>query len=359
MTITRSSNNCASHRGATFPWLLNEFRFKFAAKAAVCRLSVALVGVLIFSFSQTLSAQDLKSWNDTGARSAITQFVAKVTTEGSAEYVPPAERIAVFDNDGTLWSEKPIYFQLAFAFDRVKTLAAQHPEWDENPVLKAAVNGDIETVLKGGEHALLEVLMATHAGISTGQFEKIVRDWVSKARHPKSGRLYTEMVFQPMLELLDYLRAHDFQTWIVSGGGIEFMRPWAQRVYGIPPQQVIGSSIKVQFEIRDGRPSLIRMPEIDFIDDKAGKPVAIHRFIGQRPIAAFGNSDGDFQMLQWTTSGEGARLGVIVHHTDSEREFAYDRDSAVGRLDKGLDVAADEGWIVVDMKKDWSAVYPH
>lgn len=320
--------------------------------------TLGLTGIILVSAATHLAAQDLESWNDTEVRAAITRFVNRVTTEGSGDFIPPEERIAVFDNDGTLWSEKPFYFQLAFALDRVKVIAPQHPEWNENPIMKAAVEGDMKTVLAGGEHALLEIVMATHAGMTTEEFERIVNDWITTARHPETGRLYSEMVYQPMLELLDYLRAHGFQTWIVSGGGVEFMRPWAERVYGVPPQQVIGSTIKVQFEMRDSSPVLLRLPKIDFIDDKEGKPVGIHKFIGRRPTAAFGNSDGDLQMLQWTTSGTGPRLGLIIHHTDAKREFAYDRDSAVGRLDKGLNEAADNGWLVVDMQDDWSAVYP-
>ena len=302
--------------------------------------------------------QELPSWNDGEAKTAITNFVELVTSQTNAGFVPPEDRIAVFDNDGTLWCEKPFYFQLAFALDRVKQLAPQHPEWDASPVLKAAIDGDIESVMQGGEHALLEIVMATHAGITTQEFERIVLEWLKTARHPKTGRLYTEMVYQPMLELLAYLREHGFKTWIVSGGGVEFMRPWSQQVYGIPPEQVVGSSIKVRFETRDGTPTLVRLPELEFIDDKAGKPVGIHKFIGRRPIAAFGNSDGDLQMIQWTTAGDGPRFGLVVHHTDAEREFAYDRDSPVGRLDQGLVAAAENGWTVVDMKKDWKVIFP-
>ena len=320
------------------------------------RLSAgALLGALIASPSP---AQELASWNDGPAKAAIVRFVARVTDAGGPDFVPPDERIAVFDNDGTLWGEKPYYVQLAFALDRLKALAPQHPEWRASPTLRAAIDGDLPAVVAGGEQALLGIVMATHAGTTTEEFERVVVDWLNTARHPETGRLYTEMVYQPMLELLAYLRSHDFKTWIVSGGGIEFLRPWSQRVYGIPPEQVIGSTIKVEFELRDGVPTLVRLPELDFLDDKAGKPVAINRFIGRRPIAAFGNSDGDLQMLQWTTAGSGARFGLYVHHTDAEREFAYDRDSAVGRLDKGLAEAAEKGWTVVDMLRDWKVIYP-
>ena len=281
-----------------------------------------------------------------------------MTTPDSADFVAPDERIAVFDNDGTLWSEKPAYFQLLFAIDRIKQLAPQHPEWKTTQPFKAVLDNDMDALADSGEKGLLQLVMASHAGMTTTEFERIVGDWLMTARHPRFKRPYTELVYQPMLELLNYLRANGFKTFIVSGGGIEFMRPWTQAVYGIPPEQVIGSSIKVKFELRDGEPVLVRLPEIDFIDDKAGKPVGIHKFIGRRPIAAFGNSDGDLQMLQWTTAGEGARFGLIVHHTDAQREWAYDRDTHVGKLDKALGEAAAQGWTVVDMKNDWRVIYP-
>ncbi len=300
----------------------------------------------------------LPSWNDTAARKRIVAFVESVTDPDSDSFVKVEERIATFDNDGTLWSEQPVYFQLAFAFDRARALAPRHPEWKERQPFKALLEGDTKTVLAGGERALLEILMASHAGTTTAEFEAIVSDWISTARHPTTKRLYTEMVYQPMLELLRYLRANGFKTYITSGGGIEFMRPWAERVYGIPPEQVIGSSIKTRFEMRDGGPVLVRLPEIDFINDKAGKPVAIHKFIGRRPIAAFGNSDGDLEMLQWVAAGESTRFLLLVHHTDEEREWAYDRESHIGRLDKALDEARRRGWTVADMKKDWKVVYP-
>jgi phosphoglycolate phosphatase-like HAD superfamily hydrolase len=300
----------------------------------------------------------LPSWMDGSARQSIIEFVEHVTKEGGRDYVPPAERIAVFDNDGTLWAEQPMYFQLAFALDRVKALAAEHPEWKDEQPFKAVLEGDMKSVIAGGEHALLEILMATHGGMTTAEFEQTVLDWVNSARHPKTNRLYTEMVYQPMLELLDYLRAKGFKTYVVSGGGIEFMRPWTERVYGIPPEQVIGSSVKVKYEMHDSGPVLMRLPEIDFIDDKAGKPVGIHKFIGRRPILAFGNSDGDLQMLQWTAGGTGARFMGLVHHTDSEREWAYDRESKVGRLDQALAEAKAGGWTTVDMRRDWKSVFP-
>ena len=316
-----------------------------------------VAAAVLFVFFSVAAAEPLASWNDTSARAGIVAFVQAVTDPESPDFVPPPERIAVFDNDGTLWSEKPFYFQLFFVIDRVKAMAPAHPQWREEQPFKAALEGDLETLFSLGEHGLLELVMATHAGNTTEEFAAIVRDWLRTARHPRFERPFTDLVFKPMLELLVYLRANGFRTWIVSGGGIEFMRPWVYEVYGIPPEQVVGSSIKTKFELRDGEPVLVRLPEVNFIDDKAGKPVGIHQHIGRRPIAAFGNSDGDLQMLQWTTAGDGPRLGVIVRHTDEEREWAYDRESSVGRLDKALDLAASQGWIVVDMKADWKRVY--
>ncbi len=310
------------------------------------------------SLKNSSTSATLPSWNDGAAREAIIAFVARVTDPASPDFVPEPERIATFDNDGCLWSEKPVYFQLLFAFDRVKALASEHPEWKDKQPFKGVLEGDFEAVAAAGQRALLELIMATHAGMTTTEFEEIVTNWLATARHAELDRPYTELVYQPMLEVLDYLRAHGFKTFITSGGGIEFMRPWVEEVYGIPPEQVIGSSIKVEFQERDGEPVLLRLPEIDFIDDKKGKPVGIHKFIGRRPIAAFGNSDGDFQMLQWVTAGQGLRLGVLIHHTDDQREWAYDRDSHVGRLDRGLNEASERGWIVVDMKNDWNTIYP-
>jgi hypothetical protein len=258
----------------------------------------------------------------------------------------------------TLWAEQPMYFQLLFALDRVKALAPQRPEWKGKEPFASLLKGDVKRALAGGEPAIAEIVMATHAGMTTEEFEQVVKDWLATARHPVTKRRYTEMVYQPMLELLTYLRANGFKTFIVSGGGIEFMRPWTAKVYGIPPEQVVGSSIKAKFEVRDGKPVLVRLPQINFVDDKAGKPIGIHQHIGRRPIAAFGNSDGDLQMLQWTTAGRGARLALVVRHTDAEREWAYDRTSSVGRLDKALDEALAKGWTVVDMKADWKRIYP-
>ncbi len=316
--------------------------------------------VLVFGSPATAQTVDsLPSWNDGKAKQSIIEFVAKVTENGSPDFVPPSERIAVFDNDGTLWAEQPMYFQVLFALDRVKVLAPQYPEWKDKEPFASLLKGDVKGALAGGEHAILEIVMATHAGNTTEQFEKIVKDWISTAKHPTTKRPYTEMVYQPMLEVLAYLRSKGFKTFIVSGGGIEFMRPWSEKVYGVPPEQVIGSSVKVKFEMHEGTPVLVRLPELGFFDDKEGKPVAIHQQIGRRPVAAFGNSDGDLQMLQWTTTGEGPRFALYVHHTDSEREWAYDRKSGIGRLDKGLDEAQAKGWTVVDMKQDWKVIYPH
>jgi hypothetical protein len=305
----------------------------------------------------TPAADPLPSWNDGAARQAIVRFVTDVTTEDGPGHVPPAERIAVFDNDGTLWSEQPMYVQLAFALDRVKALAPQHPEWKGKQPFKGVLEGDFAAVAAAGERGLVELLMATHAGMTSAEFETVASDWLASNRHPKYSKPYTECVYQPMLELLAYLRQNGFKTFIVSGGGVEFMRPWTERVYGIPPEQVVGSSIKTKYELREDAPVLLRQPEIDFVDDKAGKPVGIQRHIGRRPIFAFGNSDGDKEMLEWTTIGHTPSLGLIVHHTDAEREAAYDRESRVGRLDKALDEAPARGWVVVDMKRDWKRVF--
>ncbi|MCK4565583.1 MAG: haloacid dehalogenase-like hydrolase [Verrucomicrobia bacterium] len=315
-----------------------------------------LLSALVLSVSSVLANNPLPSWNDGAARQSIVEFVQATTTAGSADYVPPAERIAVFDNDGTLWSEQPMYAQLVFIFDRIKKLAPQHPEWNEQEPFASILKGDIHKALAGGTPALLKMAMATHAGTTTEEFEQIASEWIATARHPQTGRPYTEMVYQPMLELLDYLRANDFKTFIVSGGGIEFMRPWVEKVYGIPPEQVVGSSIKTKYEVHDGKPVIVRLAELNFNDDKEGKPVAINRYIGRRPLMAFGNSDGDFQMLEWTTAGKGKRLAVYIHHDDAKREVAYDRNSHIGRLARGLDEAPQRGWTVVSMKADWKVI---
>jgi phosphoglycolate phosphatase-like HAD superfamily hydrolase len=319
-------------------------------------LAIAMLAPLILGMS-TQAAELLPSWNEGPAKQAIIEFVQATTDKASLKFVPPEDRIATFDNDGTLWAEQPVYFQLLFAVDRVKALAPQHPEWKEQEPFASLLKGDVQGALARGEREVMEIMMATHAGNTTEEFAQIVKDWIATAKHPKTGRLYTEMVYQPMLELLAYLRANGFKTFIVSGGGIEFMRPWAEKVYGIPPEQVVGSSIKTKFEMRDGKPVLIRVPELNFIDDGPGKPVGINEHIGRRPIAAFGNSDGDLEMLQWTAAGSGQRFCLFVHHTDAEREWAYDRQSHIGKLDKGLDEAKAKGWTVVDMKNDWKRIF--
>jgi hypothetical protein len=305
-----------------------------------------------------IQTDQLPSWNDGPVKTSITEFVARITTQGGSDFVPVDQRIAVFDNDGTLWCEQPMYVQLAFALDRVKALAPQNPGWKTEPPFQAVLAGDMKALAASGEKGLMQIMAATHAGMTSDEFAKIVSDWLATARHPRFKRPYTELVYQPMLELLAYLRANGFKTFIVSGGGIEFMRPWTERVYGVPPEQVVGSSIKTRFEMRDGRPTLFRLPQINFIDDKTGKPIGINEYIGRRPIAAFGNSDGDLEMLQWTTMGGGVRFGLIVHHTDAEREYAYDRKSPFGRLDKALDAATVNKWTVVDTKNDWKRIFP-
>ncbi len=326
----------------------------------VSRCLLLCAAACLFAAASALAQTNtLPSWNETASKAAIVAFVEKVTKEGSPDFVPEVERIAVFDNDGTLWTEHPMYVQLAFALDRVRTMAREHPEWKDTQPFKAVLDNDMKALAAAGEKGLLELILATHSGMSSDEFEKIATDWIASARDPKFKKPYTELVYQPMLELLGYLRANGFKTFIVSGGGVEFVRPWAEKVYGIPPEQVIGSTIKTQFEMRGDVPTLLRLPQVDFIDDKVGKPVAINQYIGRRPIAAFGNSDGDLEMLQWTTlGGSTPRFGLIVHHTDAEREYAYDRDSAFGRLDKALDVASINGWTVVDMKADWKQIFP-
>lgn len=312
---------------------------------------------------QTVQPQEveasLSSWNDGATKQAIIDFVEKTTTEGSADFVEVKNRIATFDNDGNLWSEQPMYFQLIFAIDRIKAMAPEHPEWKTIEPFKSILEGDVEKALAGGTKAIIQLIMTTHAGMTTDEFNQVVKDWLAAAKHPKTGKPYNEMIYQPMLELLDYLRAHDYKTFIVSGGGVDFMRAWVEEAYGIPPHQVIGSSNKVKFEVsEDGTPQLIKQPDLNFIDDKEGKPVGIYQYIGMRPVFASGNSDGDYQMLQYTSAGEGPRFGLLLHHTDSVREFAYDRESHIGQLNKGLDDADKMGWTVIDMAKDWKVIYP-
>ena len=324
------------------------------------RLGRLLLLLSISLFITACSEPDpLPSWHDTANKQNIINFVEAVTDPSSPDFVAVEQRIATFDNDGTLWSENPMYFQMIFAMDRVKQLAVKHPEWQTTQPFQAVLENDMTALAQTGEAGIVELIMATHTGMSVTEFHQDVNDWLATAKHPRFDRPYNELVFQPMLELLTYLRDNDFKTFIVSGGGIEFMRPWVEVVYGIPPEQVIGSSIKTTFEIHDGKPVLARLPEINFINDKAGKPVGINQHIGRRPIAAFGNSDGDLQMLQWTAAGAGKHFIMIVHHTDSEREYAYDRNSHIGKLDKALDEAATNNWTVVDMKKDWKTIYPN
>jgi hypothetical protein len=322
------------------------------------KVSLAIALAALAWVPPATSADPLASWNDGASKQAIVAFVAAATSAGGKGFVPPAERIAVFDNDGTLWSEQPMYFQLAFALDRVRALAPANPLWKTTEPFASILALDIPTALAGGEKSIAEIVMATHSGITTDEFAKVVADWVATAKHPRFQRPYTELVYQPMLELLAYLRANGFETYIVSGGGVEFMRVFSGPVYGIPPQQVVGSSGKLRFEMRDGGPVLLKESEIDFVDDGPGKPVGIQKFIGRRPVFAFGNSDGDQQMLEWTTAGAGTRFVGLVHHTDAEREWAYDRLSRIGKLDKALDEATARKWTVVDMKKEWRVIYP-
>ncbi|WP_176082972.1 HAD family hydrolase [Martelella sp. HB161492] len=321
------------------------------ASVVIC----SAISVSVAAFAQDAA---LPSWQDGASKQAIVDFVTDVTSEGSADFVPVPERVATFDNDGTLWVEQPMYTQLAFAIDRVHQLAPQHPEWQTTQPFQSILENDMETLSASGEQGLMEIVAATHAGMSTDAFAEIVTRWISTAKDPHFDKAYTSLVYEPMLELMDYLRANGFKTYIVSGGGIEFMRPWTEKVYGIPPEQVVGSSIVSEYKVIDGVPSLERTGKIGFIDDKDGKPVGILSHIGRRPIAAFGNSDGDYQMLQWTTNGAGKRLGMIVHHDDGVREYAYDRDSHFGRLDKGLDDAESQGWHIISMKNDWMTVFP-
>jgi phosphoserine phosphatase len=320
--------------------------------------ATAAVAAVAVRAGEPPAGDPLPSWNGGAAKGAVVDFVARVTKEGGPEFVPPAERIAVFDNDGTLWAEQPLYVQLLFALDRVKALALAHPEWKEKEPFASVLAGDAKRALEGGEKAVAEIVAATHAGMTTDEFEAAVRGWIAAAKHPRFGRRFDECVYRPMLELLAYLRANGFKTFIVSGGGVEFMRPWVEKAYGIPPEQVVGSTAKQRLEVRDGKPVLVKLPDLDHVDDEEGKPVGIQRAIGRRPLAAFGNSDGDLAMLRWTAAGPGPRFCCFVHHTDGEREWAYDRASHVGRLDRGLDEARTRGWTVVSMKDDWNRIFP-
>ena len=310
------------------------------------------------TLSEKTVAKPLPSWNEGANKKAIVDFVTAVSTEGSTSFIKPEDRIATFDNDGTLWAEQPLYFQFLFAVDRIKAMSPLHPEWKTKEPFKSVLAGDLKKALAGGEKGIAELMIVTHTGMTTEEFERSVNEWATTAKHPRFNKPFTECVYQPMLELLTYLRDNGFKTFVVSGGGIEFMRPWTQRVYGIPPEQVVGSSGKLKYELRDGKPVLVKLPAVNFIDDKEGKPVGIQMNIGKRPIAAFGNSDGDFQMLEWTTSGAGPRFGLIVHHDDADREWAYDRGSPIGKLERGLDETSKRGWILVSMKNDWKKIFP-
>ena len=327
-------------------------------QSAWLKRGVSAIFVVVSVVCAGAQTDPLPSWNDTAPKKAIVAFVEKVTKEGSSDFVPLDQRIATFDNDGTLWVEQPMYTQLAFMLDRVKQLAPKHPVWKTTQPFKGALEGDVKAVLATGDKGFMQLMTATHSGMTVEEFHKLVMDWMATTQHPRFKRPYTQCVYQPMLELMAYLRANGFKTYIVSGGGIEFMRPWTEKVYGVPPEQVVGSSIKMKFEMVDGKPELMRVPEVNFIDDGVGKPVGIGQYIGRRPIAAFGNSDGDQQMLEWTAAGDGTRFMLLVHHTDAEREYAYDRKSSVGRLDKALDEANAKGWTVVDMKSDWKVIFP-
>jgi phosphoglycolate phosphatase-like HAD superfamily hydrolase len=330
---------------------------RFPTALTVAALGVASIAPATTSLAAT-ATDPLPSWNDTAPKHAIVGFVDTVTRPGISGFVPPAERIAVFDNDGTLWAEWPVYFQLQFALDRVKALAPQHPEWSTKEPYRYVLSGDMKSFAASGAKSVMSVIETAHSGMTTDEFEKTVRDWLRTAKHPQTHQPYTAMIYKPMVELLAYLRANGFKTFIVSGGGAEFIRVFAESLYGIPPEQVVGTQGKLEYQVRDGKPVLVKLPEIQFIDDKEGKPIGIQTFIGRRPLAAFGNSDGDLEMLEWTTSGPGSRFGLIVHHDDDEREWAYDRRSRIGTLDKAWDEAKAKGWTVVSMKDDWATVFP-
>ncbi len=328
-----------------------------AIDVSLASVAVALILLIAAAWNPVFAQEPLPSWNDTPAKARIMDFVKATVTEGGNGYVAPSDRIAVFDNDGTLWSEQPYYTQLGFVLDRVKALAPRHPEWKTKEPFKSVLAGDMKGIARGGEKGIVDLVMATHAGMTTEEFSKTVSDWFATAKHPRTGKPYAEMTYVPMRELLDYLRANGFSTYIVSGGGVEFMRPVTERIYGIPPEQVVGSTIATQYDLVGDVPVLKRLPKIDFIDDGPGKPVGINKFIGARPIFVAGNSDGDYEMMRWTTAGEGPSFAMLVHHTDADREYAYDRESAFGKLDKALDEAERRNWLVVDMKRDWKTIF--
>jgi phosphoglycolate phosphatase-like HAD superfamily hydrolase len=329
-----------------------------SARSLIASVVAIFIAALGFATRPAVAQDPLPSWNDTGAKRAIIAFVGKVTKQGSPDFVPPNQRIATFDNDGTLWAEQPLYFQFEFAIDRIKLLSASHPEWKTQEPFASLLEGDIQRALARGEQDVMDAIAATHAGMSTESFERIAREWIRTKRDARFKRTYISLVYQPMVELLNYLRANGFKTFIVTGGGIEFVRAFAEEAYGIPPDQVVGSSGRLKYQMRGDVPELLKLPAVDFINDKDGKVVGIQKFIGRRPIAAFGNSDGDQQMLEWTAAGSGPRLAVLIHHTDAAREWAYDRDSRVGGLDTALDMAVAKKWTVVSMKDDWNAIFP-
>jgi len=325
----------------------------------ICSISIILSYLLIsFAAASTQTGEPLPSWREGKAKQAIIHFVSEVTKQGGENFVPAAERIATFDNDGTLWVEYPMYTQALFIFERVRELAPQHPEWKTTQPFKAVLEGDMKAVGDAGMEGLMALMLATHTGMTASEFEELAGKWLRSTEHSRFKHPFIKLIYQPQLELLDYLRANGFKTFIVSGGGIAFMRPITEQAYGIPPEQVIGSSVVSEYKLKDGKPDVVRIPKINFIDDKAGKPVAIYQHIGRRPILAFGNSDGDMQMIQYTTSGDGLRLGLFVHHTDAIREYAYDREGHVGVFDKAFDMAQKNDWVIVDMKKDWKVIFP-
>ncbi|WP_020207790.1 HAD family hydrolase [Gilvimarinus chinensis] len=332
--------------------------------SVIARLAHLTFSLFIATISyQAVAEEPLPSWNNTAAKKTILDYVEKVTTPGTDSFVPAEERIVTTDNDGTLWAEQPVYFQLLFALDRIKTLAADHPQWQDTEPYKSVLAGDLKQLAAGGMEGVAKIIAETHTGMSQEEFAAIVSEWLATAKHPATGKAYTAMVYQPMLELMDYFRANDFKVFIVSGGGIDFLRVFAEELYGVPPEQVVGSTLEAKFEMQNGVPTVIKQPEISLVDDKAGKPVGISRHIGRRPLVAMGNSDGDLQMLQYTTIARNKedtlpRLGIIIHHTDAKREYAYDRNSHIGQLDKALDEAPQRGWLVIDMKDDWQQIYP-
>ncbi|QLE02700.1 haloacid dehalogenase-like hydrolase [Galbibacter sp. BG1] len=334
------------------------FLFLMFLLIASCETKKEVPSENVSTPAETVEEDPLPSWNEGSSKEAIMAYVKDISDENSSNFIPVTDRIATFDNDGTLWSEQPIYFQFFFALDRIKKMAENHPEWKNKQPYKAVLENDMPTLMKQGKNGLVEIIMTTHAGMTTDEFETLVNDWISTAKHPEKDKLFTELIYQPMLELLDYLRANNFKVFIVSGGGIEFMRPWTERVYSIPKENVVGSSVQTEYTWNDGKPEIKRLAKIDLIDDKEGKPVGINRYIGKKPVFAAGNSDGDLQMLRWADANSYKTFKLYVHHTDAEREWAYDRDSHIGQFNIGLDEAEEKGWTLVNMKEDWKVIYP-